>query len=72
MKNYKSFNEYPKFAELQNTFYYQSERSRVGLVACGELTGTYEIINLNNDNPYVIARCVDTKIGYIISRASIK
>ena len=71
MENYKSFNEYPKFAELQNTFYYQSERGTIRLVACGELCGTYEIIDLPS-TPYVIARCTDTLVGYIIKRESIK
>ena len=47
MENYKSFNEYPKFVELQNTFYYWGERGKIGLVACGELCGTYEIIDLS-------------------------
>jgi hypothetical protein len=71
MENYKSFNEYPEFAELQNTFYYMSERGTIGMVACGELTGTYEIINLPS-SPYVIARCTDTEVSYMIKRDSIK
>jgi hypothetical protein len=72
MENYKSFNEYPKFAELQNVFYYTSEQGTIGMIACGELTGTYEIIDLNYDYEFIIARCIDTKIGYIIKRKSIK
>ena len=71
MENYKSFNKFPKFTELQNTFYYTSERGTTGMVACGELTGTYEIINLPSI-PYVIARCTDTEVSYIIKRDSIK
>lgn len=58
--------------ELKNVKYYANDPASVRLKLAGEISGIFEILDLNSVFVYLIARCTDTKKVYIIKRKSIK
>lgn len=62
----------PSITTLQDVAYYTYNPDTKNLEESGELVGEYDIIDLNAEFEYIIARCMDTNVAYLIARESIR